>query len=317
MGCSIVGIIGSLLSNAGGEEEADVALISDKYFLFEDVRIPVNTLKWNEIVEMAKNSTDAMVPAGNYETLSGFFLGAGKDRVTTFVASKDRLLSEIHGLIECKYWVPERFFRELVDANVGNIDTCTTVHCDQYGKFCLNETWNNMFVDAFWTAELHGGNETNGRREIVAVNTFYRKLFAPLLRLTSAFLVVLASLVAIDWMISSRVSGLRANKLSESGIEGRRILRDEMMVIVGDRSLYLKRLDFVNDLRPGTLLFNSFAMKSQNEALYSGMCDSAATLHTFVGRLKGSNIVKDVTTSNVTSKAKVTTFSMCVEFSRP
>jgi hypothetical protein len=208
-----------------------------------------------------------------------------------------------------------RFYREHIDgAFTGSAEEFTVIHCDRCGNFSVGEERRHMFVDAFWTAELHGKSEGETNRGIVGANVFYGKLFLPLLSLTSVLLLLLILSSTASAAATWRIKSLESAKGLIGRIIERRSLRDEVTAFVDGKSRYLEHLNTMNVLRPATLLFNDFETRSQTEVLCVGMCDSSGTLHAFIDRLKKSGAVRDAVATDVVARQKSTSFNLRVEF---
>ncbi|MDR1433001.1 MAG: hypothetical protein LBI61_01505 [Puniceicoccales bacterium] len=294
----------------------NVAVIADRYFLFEEMNFPKDSLKKAEIDAMAKLSIESMFPPGNYEIVAGFFVGKGNDSMVVFVASKDRLLSEIPQLASCKYWIPKRFVLECLqnDLSVPGGNGCVILDVDASGFCCIEGKKIALFSDEFWTAEMHDAEAKKASKMAESMGVLLGKAVAPLLSASAGLLLLFVALVAVNFAIGSRLSSMQSNQTNVDRVKERSKLRDEIYAFATGKLAYFKRLQIVNDVRPAEMLFREFSADGSNVAHFLGTCESVSALNEFLSVLGKKKEVADASTANVISKQKETSFNLSVKF---
>ncbi|MDR1890772.1 MAG: hypothetical protein LBQ23_01125 [Puniceicoccales bacterium] len=293
-----------------------VAFISDEYFFFDEVKLPNESLQNKEINSVAQIAIEDAFPVNKQKTFSGFFINQGKKSITIFIASKNRILSEMSDLKTCTYWLPERFYRENI--NNGTIikpdEKYAAVDIDQDGSLEIQGKKFNLFSENFWNAEMHEEQEKSIAKKVEKINVWCKKIISPLISATSVLFMLVIVLFATYVAIGFRHSTLEKRQSKISQIIERRKLRDEICVFTGGKDLCFKRLDALNKVRPFQLFFSQFTMSSPRVMQFVGTCDSIATLNTFVENIKRESSTHVVSTSNVSSSSKGTTFNLKVEY---
>jgi hypothetical protein len=305
-------------SDAAGQGGKSVAIISDSYFIFEENGFRKGSLKRSEIHALARSTVVGMLPASGNETASGFCVDNVKSSIITFVASKERLLSEIPELASCRYWVPERFFKEKIytEYRTGYGAKCLVLAMDG-GFICYpNGKKTKLFSEDFWNAELHDDGEKNVNKKIEFVDSFYEKFVFRLLSCVAVLLLIFAGVLASAAVTRRTTSAIAKNESKVNEIKGLAKLRDEMKGFSSGKLSYLRRLKIVADGQPDSLIFSSFSIggSSANEANLVGKCDSVAVLDEFVGKLKNESAVSNVAASNVVSTHNSVSFNLKVKF---
>ncbi|MDR2628886.1 MAG: hypothetical protein LBC30_02775 [Puniceicoccales bacterium] len=293
-----------------------VALISDRYFFFDEIKLPLESLRKEEIDNMAQMAIENAFPANDKKIFSGFFTNHGKNCVIIFVASKNRVLSEIPNLKTCTYWLPERFCRENVKSGsiVKTDEKCATISVDGDGSLKIQGKKLNLFSDDFWNAEMHEQQEKTVARTTEKINSWYKKIIFPLISVTSVLLMLVIALVVIRLSIGFRQSTLVKRWPKITRIIERKKLYDEICAFSEGKVSYFKRLDEINKIRPAQLFFSQFTASGPKDIRLVGMCDSIATLNLFVENLKQEFSICTVSTLNVSSTSKGTTFNLQVEY---
>ncbi|MDR1595382.1 MAG: hypothetical protein LBR91_00450 [Puniceicoccales bacterium] len=303
--------------SAGGAWEVvkSVAVVSDSYFLFEENGLPLNQLKRNEVSMLAKETIISMVPAGAHETASGFFVDGEKSSMVTFVASRERLFSEISQLTSCKYWVPERFFRERVsnEYKFPSEQKCLILEIESGGFCSVNGKKVKLFVEDFWNVEMHGDSEKSINKKIEFIDGFYGRAIFPVLSVTAGLLLLFIGLVVANFTASALERAIVAKQSEVDHIIERSKLRDEISTFSASKLSYFRRLKTMADLRPSELIFNAFSSKGGIVDVV-GECDSVATLNGFIVNLKKASGVTEVSESNVTSSQDSVSFNLKVKF---
>jgi hypothetical protein len=299
-----------------------VAFIADRYFLFEEVKIPRKSLNRGEVGDMARLAIEEMLPPGtqlddSYGT--GFFEGKRGDSVTAFVSSRDRLLSEMPELRTCPYWLPEKFFYENICklAFMPVNGKCVIADLTQSGKFSMQGRTFGLFSKEFWTAELHGEEYKIVQKVVWLTNRFHARVIPALLASSSFLLLIFMASLLFGGVnvLAERKLKLKVPRINR--IIERSKLRDEILLFQNGKSLCFQSLDEVNDLRPSTLLFDEFYMEGAKVARFIGVSDSPTTLNAFVDRLRKLPEVKEARVVDVVSTQKEATFNLKVEFLRP
>ncbi|MDR1233205.1 MAG: hypothetical protein LBJ75_03020 [Puniceicoccales bacterium] len=291
-----------------------VALISDEYFFFDEIKLPKESLRKEEVNSMVEMAIESAFPIDKQKIFSGFFANQNKGCITIFVASKNRVLSEIPNLKTCTYWLPERFCRE--NAKGGTIvkadEKCTAIDVNGDGSLEIQGKKLDLFSEDFWSAEMHEQQEKTIARKAEKINGWYKKIISPLVSVTSVLFMLVIALVVVRSSIGWRQSVLEKRQPRVSQVIKRKKLHDEIDVFSQGKALYFKRLDAINKMRPAQLFFSQFTMSSPKVMNFVGMCDSIATLNLFVESLKKE--LHSVSTPNVSSTSKGTTFNLQVEY---
>ncbi|MDR0742519.1 MAG: hypothetical protein LBE98_03585 [Puniceicoccales bacterium] len=293
-----------------------VALISDEYFFFDEIKLPSGSLQKEEINSMAQMAIENAFPVENQKIFSGFFTNRSKNCITIFVASKNRVLSEIPNLKTCTYWLPERFCRENVKSStiIKTNEKCATVGVDVDGSLKIQGKKLDLFSEDFWNAEMHEQREKSVARITEKINGWYKKTIFPLISVTSVLFMLVITLVVIRSSIGLRQSMLERRWPKITRIIERKKLYDEICAFSEAKALYFKRLDAINKIRPAQLFFNQFTMSGPRVMQFVGMCDSIATLNLFVEDLEKESSIYEVSTPNVSSSSRGTTFNLEVEY---
>ncbi|MDR2779470.1 MAG: hypothetical protein LBB16_04320 [Puniceicoccales bacterium] len=296
-----------------------VAFISDKYFFFDEVKLPNESLPNKEIDSMVQIAIKNFLPVEKKKILSGFFVNRSKRNVTIFAASKNRVLAEMPDLKTCTYWLPERFCRENIndkDITIKPDEKYTTIEVDQDGSLTKQDKKLNLFSENFWNAEMHENQEKSIARKVEKINSWYKKIISPLISATSVLFMLVIVLLAIRSTIGFRHSILekRQSKIKISRIIERKKLRDEICAFTEGKALYFVRLNAINKIRPARLFFNQFTMSSPKVMQFVGTCDLIATLDDFIENLKKDSSIRVVSTPRVSSSSKETAFNLKLEY---
>jgi hypothetical protein len=300
----------------GNASGGSVAFVANRYFFFEESKFPRNSLSQKEVAEMVKITLEGMLPAGNHETVSGFFLNSENSAVTTFIASKVRLLSEIPELKSCKYWVPEKFFNAYVNAGttMPMENACAVFEIDSNGAISIEGKKIKLLSGQFWNAEVHDKDVKDTHRVISKISDAIQKTMLPLLSATAVMVLIAAILTSMATATNIRHAAVKAREAKVKRIIERGKLRDEIMSFIGGKSSFFRQLNVINAFRPGRLIFREFSMQNPKTVSLSGICDSMSTLNTFISRLKGDSRISGVSSSSTASKQDGTTFSLQIEF---
>jgi hypothetical protein len=316
MGIAFKELFKLLWDGGSSADSSSVAFIADRYFFFEESKFPRNSLSRKEIAEMVKITLEGMLPAGNHETVSGFFLNSENSAVTTFVASKVRLLSEIPELKSCKYWVPERFFGAHIDADttMPPENACTVFEIDSDSTISVKGKKIRLFSDQFWNAEAHDRGVKDIHRVVSKIGNAINKVMLPLLSATAVMVLIAVILASTATTTNIRYATVKARAAKVEKIIERGKLRNEVMSFASGKSSFFKRLNVVNTFRPSKLIFKGFSMQNSQMVSLNGICDSMSTLNTFINRLKGDSRISSVSSSDTASSQNGTTFSLQIEF---
>ncbi|MDR2776424.1 MAG: PilN domain-containing protein [Puniceicoccales bacterium] len=316
MGYAISDFFKAWGSNKRTTAKPVVALISDEYFFFDEIKLPQGSLQKEEINSMAQMAIESAFPMDDKKIFSGFFTNRGKNCVTIFVASKNRILSEIPNLKTCTYWLPERFCRENVKSStiIKTDEKCATISVDGDGSLKIQGKKLDLFSEDFWNAEMHEQQEKTIARTTEKINGWYKKIIFPLISVTSILFMLVISLVVIRSSIEFRQSTLVKKWPKITRIIERKKLYDEICAFSEGKASYFKRLDEINKIRPAQLFFSQFTMNGPKVMQLVGICDSIATLNLFVENLKKEFSMRRVPTLNVSSTSKGTTFNLQVEY---
>jgi hypothetical protein len=315
MGLPIKELIAAIRSNGRGGGDAKIAVIADRYFMFEESGFNRGSLRTNEIASMAKMSSEGLVPSGKHRTASGYFV-RNHDTVIAFIASQERLLSEIPELSSCKYWIPAKFFLECVDPEcaIGEGKNCITFAINYRGEFVSRGKKLRMFSKAFWTAELHPDEERSGNRGMALLNLIALRIIAPLVLIFSGLLLSCVALLVQNSIVEIDRIKLREKQKTVNDIIERSKLRDEIFAFSSGKSSFFRCLNAINGSRPATLLFKDFTMQANGAISISGACDAIKTLDEFVDALKREKFIGAVNCSNVGHENGATAFELSVEF---
>jgi hypothetical protein len=316
VGSGIAKFIGMGFGDTSADSTRSVAVVSDRYFLVEENGFPRESLKHSEIRSLAKSTISGMLPASGNETVSGFFIDEAKNSMTTFVASRERLLSEIPQLQSCKYWVSEKFFREKVSSELEfpQEEKCVVISIDSGGICSVGDSRCMLFSQEFWNAEMHDDAEKSINRKIEFIDGLYNKAIFPLLSGVAALLLLLVCLCAVRIVVSLRSSVVERNSERAALIMERSKLRDEISLFSAGKLSYLRRLKTVANVRPGGLLFSSFSYSNPKVVNFIGECESVSILNGFIGKLKNVRSVRNVSETNVVSSMGHVSFNLKVEF---
>ncbi|MDR1528702.1 MAG: hypothetical protein LBS22_03925 [Puniceicoccales bacterium] len=317
MGHALIDLINTWGLNSNAVDKPVVAFISDEYFFFDEIKLPNGSLQKEEINSMAQVAIETVFPAEKQKILSGFFTNQGKNCVTIFVASKNRILSEIPDLKTCTYWLPERFCRENIKGNTTIIqanEKCATINVDGDGSLAIQGKKFNLFSEDFWNAEMHEQQEKSIARKAEKINSWYKKIISPLISATSVLFMLVIVLVAIRSSIGFRQAVLEKRRPRIARIIERKKLYDEICVFSEGKALYFKRLEAINKVRPAQLFFSQFTMSGPRAMQFVGVCDSIVTLNLFVENLKKESSIHTVSTPSVSSSYKGTTFNLEVGY---
>jgi hypothetical protein len=292
-----------------------VAVIADRYFFFENIDFPSDSIDEKEIQNMAELTIGSVLPGRSEEMVSGFFLSKNKSGLSVFVASKNRLMSEIPTLAGCNFWIPEKFFREhIAPSPLKSDDTVATLDVDGAGNLSIDGEKIRLFSKNFWTAEMHGEVDKSAHRLSEMLNAVYGKIIIPIISTASILLLAFATLLTGSWMLNAWKTSLDNKRPKINRIAAREALRDELFAFSSGVIDCLQHLDAVNNVRPKSLLFSTFYANSPKSIDISGTSPSIATFNAFVSALNGDPTIVSVATSNVVSTQDKTTFNATVTF---
>ncbi|MDR1401761.1 MAG: hypothetical protein LBI81_02275 [Puniceicoccales bacterium] len=293
-----------------------VACISNKYFLSEEFDFPRDTLKPSEINEMAKISIENMLPGGAAEMASGFFVHKNKSSMTVFIASKNRLLSEIPLLSSYQYWLPEKFIQEHISSEfkIPDEENCSAITINHNGVCSIDGKNFKLFSNEFWTAELHDEVENSVNKKIEFTNSTLAKGSVPLTYGAIGMLSFIITLVALHLAINFWNVALGKNETQVNTIMERSKLRDEALAFSAVKLTYLRNLKEINSIRPKEMRFTEFKTSGPKVVDFSGTCISAEMLNNFLNDLRKESSIFAVSSDGVVSKQNVTSFNIRVEF---
>jgi Tfp pilus assembly protein PilN len=125
-----------------------------------------------------------------------------------------------------------------------------------------------------------------------------------------AFIVCLGGNIAID-----RYSKTLASEQSKiEQIKERSEMCNEIAAFTEEKSACFGHLDMINNVRPAKLLFNQLSTNNPKVMTFAGTSDSVHTLNTFIENLRKEKSITKVSTINVVSTLKGTTFNLQIEF---
>ncbi|MDR2737717.1 MAG: hypothetical protein LBB18_02125 [Puniceicoccales bacterium] len=291
------------------------AFIPDKYFIFEEINFPPNSLKRDEIGNMAKITIENMLPFDGNNLLSGFFESENGGSATIFIASRDRLFNEIPQLKTCTYWLPEKFLHSRVcGGQISNSDECIVGKIDQDGFLVMQDHKFKLFSEEFWTAEMHCEDEKKFSKSVNLINGVCKKIFCPLLFVTSVCVLSAMALFAFGLFAKSRGNHMGKIEKRVGEIIARHRLRNEVLSFFENPSLCLEYLNIVNTNRPAKIIFGEFAMDGLKSVRISGNCDLLETLNSFLGNLKNERRISSAEVAEIASTKEKTIFNLKVEF---
>lgn len=297
MGGNLQSILRNIWHEIGQRQHIRVAIIPNKYFFFETIKVDVRSLKGSEIESMAKLAVESDMPVdSNATTMSSYFPDAGFTELIVAVCSKQRLCFGNPELSKCKYWLPESYWLQHVvdDSKKSSIDEITILDVNNNDQVVLENRALSLFAPYFWCAELHDENVKTIVRCANCVKNITNKLWKPVMAFSTISLVVLLGVIAASTYLHARNGALKLNEKKLQKFKSVIELRDKLEFFRVPAENFIRQLTAINNDRPNGLFFTEYEMRSPHDVLVHGQCDKVADMNVFINTLNSRKMVAKV-----------------------
>lgn len=297
MGGNLQSILRDTWHEIGQRHHIRVAIIPNKYFFFETIKVDIRSLKSNEIESMAKLAVESNMPGNNNSTtMSSYFPNAEFTELIVAICSKQRICSDTPELLKCKYWISEAYWLQHVvgDGKKSSIDEITILDVDDNDQVVLGDRTFPLFMPYFWCAELHDENIKTVARYANCVKNITNKLWKPVMAFSTISLIVLLGIIAASTYLHARNGTLKLNEKKLQKFRSVIELRNKLEFFHVSGENFIRQLTAINNDRPNGLFFTEYEMTSPHDVIVHGQCDKIADMNVFINTLNSRKMAAEV-----------------------
>ncbi len=297
MGGSLQNVLRDIWHEIGQRHHIRVAIIPNKYFFFETIKVDIRSLKSNEIESMAKLAVESNMPGNNNSTtMSSYFPNAEFTELIVAICSKQRICSANPELLKCKYWISEAYWLQHVvgDGKKSSIDEITILDVDDNDQVVLGDRTFPLFMPYFWCAELHDENIKTVARYANCVKNITNKLWKPIAMLTAVSVIAFFGAIFFSTCVHAKSGMLKLDEKEMQKLRSVISMRDKLAFFNAPAENFVNQLIKINEKRPNGLFFAEYEMTSPHDVIVQGQCDEIADMNVFINTLNSRKMAAEV-----------------------
>ena len=294
---NIQNVLRDIWHEIGQRQHVRVAIIPNKYFFFETIKVDIRSLKNDEISSMAKLAVESDMPGDNIAaTMSSYFPNSQFSELIVAVCSKQRICSASPELSKCKYLIPEAYWVNHVtsDNKKSSIDEVMILDVDNNGDVILGNRTLSLFGQYFWCAELHDENTKIVARYSNSIKNITNKLWKPVMAFSTLSLIGLIGVVSASTYLHARNGTLKFNEKKLQKFRSVIELRDKLEFFHVQSEHFIRQLTAINNDRPKGLFFTGYETTSPHDIVVHGQCDKIADMNVYINTLNSRKMTAEV-----------------------